>query len=279
MSISDEKVAGILVKSARHCCICRRFLPLNIQIHHIVEKENGGTDEEENLIPVCITCHSTIHTKTQMTKSFTSIELKGHRDKVYEMVAQGKLPSAAQISTGEMQTIAANIIETLKVENRHTDLSEDAIKLLLTAVCEGVTIQMKFLKNTVIVSIGNQVFYFSILDSEQFPNEILELVRKKYIKLEDESALITAKGISYVQNLVGTTAKYIEKKVKCLKCSLHFTIYSWNSNSHRAKDLHCPECGQADGAFLVWRQQKFGFIFNQVPGNASLWDRGRFNNK
>ena len=63
-----------------------------MQIHHIKEKCKGGTDELDNLIPVCIQCHSAIHTKTHMIKAFTDVELKRSRDSVYEMVAEGKLP-------------------------------------------------------------------------------------------------------------------------------------------------------------------------------------------
>ena len=59
-----------------------------------------------------------------------------------------------------------------------------------------------------------------------------------------------------------------------MKCSLHFTIFSWYPELHRANTLHCPECGQSEGLFIVWAQQKFGFIFQKVPGNSSLWDMG-----
>lgn len=32
-----------------------------IEVHHIIEKNDNGTDSCENLIPVCSNCHSKIH--------------------------------------------------------------------------------------------------------------------------------------------------------------------------------------------------------------------------
>lgn len=40
-------------------CICDNINIL--QVHHIVEKSNGGTDEESNLLLICPNCHYTIH--------------------------------------------------------------------------------------------------------------------------------------------------------------------------------------------------------------------------
>jgi hypothetical protein len=37
-----------------------RFRKL-IEIHHIKEKNEGGSNTEENLVPVCSSCHSRIH--------------------------------------------------------------------------------------------------------------------------------------------------------------------------------------------------------------------------
>ena len=32
-----------------------------IEIHHIVEKNQNGTNDDSNLVPVCSNCHSKIH--------------------------------------------------------------------------------------------------------------------------------------------------------------------------------------------------------------------------
>jgi hypothetical protein len=213
-----------------------------------------------------------VHTKTYMTKGFSIQELKGHRDDVYDMVAKGKLPLQSQITGGEMQTLAAIILETLKAENKDIQLSDKAAELLFAAACEESPIKMQRLGNGFHVSVDRQIFILQSNKKSQYPDSIYELSQKGYVKFDGELVEITEVGISHVQDLIGTTAKFMEKKVKCLKCSLHFTIHSWNPELHRASELHCPECGQAEGAFQVWAQYKFGFIFQQVPGNANLWD-------
>lgn len=63
-------------------------------------------------------------------------------------------------------------------------------------------------------------------------------------------------------------------KVKCMDCSLHFTLFTWSPETHSCKTLHCPECGQHHARFLVWKQKGRGFIFQNVPGNAQFVDFG-----
>lgn len=76
MSIPESAVAEVLVRCARHCCICRRFKPLHLHVHHPRERGEGGTDDFDNLIATCMMCHSDIHTQTKLTRRFTERELK-----------------------------------------------------------------------------------------------------------------------------------------------------------------------------------------------------------
>lgn len=273
MSIPEKTAARVLVKSARHCCICRRFSPLQIQVHHIVEVSDGGTDDEANLIPICIGCHSVVHTSPHMTRAFTREELRGHRDEVYDMVAKGKLPVQSQITTGEMHVLAATILQTLKAEGKETYLSDDATELLLATACEETPIIIDKTNKHVHLTVGGQNFLHPP-EQGTLPAALLELAQRGFLELHEDTATLTANGMAHVERLVGTTAKYVQKKVKCMKCSLHFTIHSWRPDAHRASELHCPECGQSEGFFLVWAQNRFGFIFEEVPGRAVPWDFG-----
>lgn len=94
MAIPPSTADDILARCARHCCDCRRFRPLLLQVHHIRERSQGGSDDAENLIATCISCHAEVHTETKLTRRFTERELKKHRDEVYRLVADGKLHSA-----------------------------------------------------------------------------------------------------------------------------------------------------------------------------------------
>lgn len=59
-------------------------------------------------------------------------------------------------------------------------------------------------------------------------------------------------------------------KVKCMQCSLHFMIATDSPEQHTNGSIHCPECGQHEGHFLVWAEPGKGFIFQHVPGQAQL---------
>jgi hypothetical protein len=59
-------------------------------------------------------------------------------------------------------------------------------------------------------------------------------------------------------------------KAKCLACGLHFSLCTWAPQRHGRASLHCPECGQHAGRFLVWAEPGRGLIFQHVPGKAPL---------
>lgn len=91
MPIPRNHVDKLLADCGRRCCLCRRFRPLLLQVHHIKTRGDGGSDEPENLIALCVTCHSSVHTKTGMTRNFTAAELRQHRDNAIAAVRDGRL--------------------------------------------------------------------------------------------------------------------------------------------------------------------------------------------
>lgn len=129
-----------LIRSARVCCVCRRFRPSHTQVHHIVERADGGTDDLDNLIPVCIFCHQGhVHAKVPFTQRFSPVELKGLRDAVYALVAEGKLvPPDGDADTSFHSGEQPDILE-------HEQLSSEARELLLEAVKDSQGIIMKTL--------------------------------------------------------------------------------------------------------------------------------------
>lgn len=54
----------------------------------------------------------------------------------------------------------------------------------------------------------------------------------------------------------------------CNDCNLHFNVYSWKPNRHRADNVSCPECGQREGRFLHWR-----VTLSELPGSRILTDK------
>ncbi|MHB8625117.1 MAG: HNH endonuclease [Aggregatilineales bacterium] len=86
-TIADE----VLVKCGRCCCICHKFCGTSIELHHIIPEASGGQDIEDNCIPLCFDCHADVghyNPKHPRGRKYTADELKGHRNKWYEKVAQ-----------------------------------------------------------------------------------------------------------------------------------------------------------------------------------------------
>ena len=115
MPFSDAVAAEVLAKCGRHCCICRRFRPRHIQVHHIVDESAGGVSDAENAIPICLTCHSDVHSSVPFARRFTADELRRHRASVYQMVAEGKLvpPDDEQLLPTMKAMTQAGVTETL----------------------------------------------------------------------------------------------------------------------------------------------------------------------
>lgn len=266
----DDNSAIVLSKSARHCCICRQFLPLYIQVHHIKQKSNGGTDELDNLIPVCIQCHSAIHTKTHMTKSFTSVELKKSRDFVYEMVATGKLPATNISPIAELEQIISTLKEQSLKSRATKDLDKESMEILVKAYYYNTSILVKNNDGYSYVKIGSEMIFLHIDKYQKYPTPIIDLLEKEFLSEKDNCLHISSKGESFLQGLIRDIPTYTQMKVKCLNCGLHFIICTWYKDRHTNKTIYCPECGLHNGANLVWMQEKPGFIFEDVPGQAML---------
>jgi hypothetical protein len=131
-NIPQDLIDKMMVKCARRCCICRRFRPTKLQVHHIVLESDGGSDDEDNLIVTCITCHSDVHSQVPFTRRFTYKELKGHRDVLVKMVSEGIFTNDEPDNFNQRKGIAKNVGSRKKIDN--PKLSPEALELLLSAV-------------------------------------------------------------------------------------------------------------------------------------------------
>jgi len=106
MCFSLEVAEELLVKSARCCCLCRKFKGTKIEVHHIVPVANGGSDNSDNGIPLCFDCHADVmsyNAKHPKGRKFRSVELKKHRDQWFILVqAGGALPDGKETGNAEM---------------------------------------------------------------------------------------------------------------------------------------------------------------------------------
>lgn len=83
--------AYVLDRDGHRCQHCKgKSKDSRLEVHHIVFRSNSGSDEEENLITLCKTCHDRVHSG--------EIKLKGGR-------AKGQLRHATQMNSIRRQLL------------------------------------------------------------------------------------------------------------------------------------------------------------------------------
>lgn len=270
-ALFDKNAAIVLAKAARHCCVCRQFLPLYIQVHHIKERCNGGTDGIHNLIPVCIQCHSAIHTKTNMTRAFSEMELKISRDSVYQMVEEGKLTANDKLNMNNIEHMLLIFNDQLIAKGDNDKLSEKATELLVKTYYHNSNVQVQVNIELCYVKIGTEMLFFNVEKYQKYPKEIIELLEKRLLVEENDTMRISESGEILIQGLIGEIPTYTQVKVKCLNCGLHFIVCTEYKDRRLEEDIYCPECGVHGGPNIIWVQEKPGFIFEDVPGSAMTY--------
>src|SRR5882762_7644889 len=88
---------AMFIHCNRRCCLCRKQCGTNIEAAHIIDETAGGSNDEENGIPLCFDCHQEIGAyRNQHPKGnkFREAELHARRDKVYELVQSGQIPAS-----------------------------------------------------------------------------------------------------------------------------------------------------------------------------------------
>ncbi|MGV8996080.1 MAG: HNH endonuclease [Parvibaculaceae bacterium] len=103
--------AQALVLSARHCCVCHRYMALGVEIHHIEPRSEGGSDLLDNAIVLCFDCHAAAghyNSKHPKGTKYSRTELLQQRDAWYEIVQRGPIKTPA--STDEMSVITRYVM-------------------------------------------------------------------------------------------------------------------------------------------------------------------------
>ena len=107
MGFSSKLKEKVLVNCGRHCCICHKFCGTKIEVHHILQKCEGGADTFENAIPLCFDCHADMRSydhKHPKGIKYTTKELTAHRDSWYKKIA-GNIGIAGQETIVETDKI------------------------------------------------------------------------------------------------------------------------------------------------------------------------------
>lgn len=61
MSFNERDADKLLVECHRRCCVCHRLCGIKMELDHIDQRADGGSDDIDNAISVCFECHAEIH--------------------------------------------------------------------------------------------------------------------------------------------------------------------------------------------------------------------------
>jgi hypothetical protein len=97
MGFPPDVAERALLDCGRSCCICHKFCGFKIELHHIIQKSEGGADTYDNCIPLCLDCHAEVkayNPKHPKGRQYNNSELKQHRDRWYDKVRNNQLITA-----------------------------------------------------------------------------------------------------------------------------------------------------------------------------------------
>lgn len=89
MAFPQHIVDALLARTGRMCAVCNRLH--GVQVHHIVLRSEGGSDDESNAIPLCPNCHDEVHAQHapgRITRLYTEAELRGHLERTAKLAAK-----------------------------------------------------------------------------------------------------------------------------------------------------------------------------------------------
>ena len=84
----------MFIRCNRWCCLCLKQCGINIEAAHIIDEAAGGSNDEQNGIPLCLDCHQEVGSYNEKHPRGNKIrpeELRARRDRVYALVEEGKL--------------------------------------------------------------------------------------------------------------------------------------------------------------------------------------------
>lgn len=82
----------LLARSRRQCCVCHAPASRDVEVHHIVPQADGGTDDVDNAIVLCLRCHAEAghyNPKHSRGTKYSPAELKSHRDQWFAYCDSG----------------------------------------------------------------------------------------------------------------------------------------------------------------------------------------------
>ncbi|MCE9553906.1 MAG: HNH endonuclease [Planctomycetes bacterium] len=208
MPFDSDVKARMFIRCARLCCLCLKQCGTNIEAAHIIDEHKGGSNEEENGIPVCFDCHQEIGAydpKHPKGNKFTPKELRERRDRVYAEVERRPIFTQVLASATRAKGKGAKIVMPTADEVQWP--SGEAIKLL-ERMLDNTSLQSAFAGKLKMLSDSDRAHVLDTLaeKSPQMPRavEILLTIAGSKLITDEEANLLTERTIRHV-TLYGTT--------------------------------------------------------------------------
>jgi hypothetical protein len=158
MPFAPNVKTKMFIRCHRWCCLCLKQCGINMEAAHIIDEAAGGSNDEENGIPVCFDCHQEVgsyNDKHPRGNKIRPEELRARRDRVYALVEEGKLDLLApanlprlfdrilQLKTSESRISNPSVAELLMaIDNLDGQNWDAAFMILKDRAWENAFIQV-----------------------------------------------------------------------------------------------------------------------------------------
>ncbi len=218
MGFSKKVKEEIFVLSARHCCVCHKSAGLNIEVHHIKPKKQGGLDTLDNAIALCFDCHADAgHYFADHPKGskLSPEELLKHKLAWFDIVKKNKIkaPKEALIELTVANENFSGIFEPIFIKEETRYIDRDSMKRIYELTGKDSMDIVNELKEK---NDPFGAFYNPYLNKVNNYDELLDYLSNDDLILDDELTNTDCQPVSHELNM-RTFRKYKEiNKSNCV---------------------------------------------------------------
>lgn len=136
MAFSSTIKEEALVKSRRCCCVCHEFAGVFANVHHIIPESEGGPNELNNAIVLCLRCHGEAghyNPNHPIGNRYSRKELRRHRDEWWYWCQNNpeaplhKVPISVSPTMFNLQSGEWKATCNFKIQNRTKEIYYDVV--------------------------------------------------------------------------------------------------------------------------------------------------------
>jgi len=108
---------AIKISSQKILKICNRCGNTAQEKHHKKPKSEGGSDDKDNLTPLCKACHDYVHSKRKILKQLNLLKKKRHpkKAKTKEQIRLWKIKNSRRIRLWEHRLAVLELLNTEEI--------------------------------------------------------------------------------------------------------------------------------------------------------------------